>query len=309
MRRLAALFLCLTGATAHAQGPPPSATPAPAVAATPSPGLAAAGISAAMGEAEAQRCEEKIQSARRDTLARYETALADLQIGLQKAADLEGALAVRAERQRAAQSGELNEANFVAEPKALRAIQVQLAQRAQDIVAQLVQESIPRLLELKKQLTVAGRLDEAVTVRDAIERLQNKHLAVIHPDPNLAVPVEALLRTYAADRARGDAVYQGQKVLVRGTIAGYRPDPADPKRYLIYLASGTSNAGWIQCAFSTNEYRFRDEKQFNAQFLLMSPKSGDATPLRLVRGSAIDVLGTCTGWDETVRLDRCELAK
>src|SRR4029434_11040784 len=55
-----------------------------------------------VGESEGQKYEERIASVQRDVLGRYDDSLAELQLGFQKAADLEGALAVRAERQRVA---------------------------------------------------------------------------------------------------------------------------------------------------------------------------------------------------------------
>ena len=51
-----------------------------------------------LGESEALKCEEKIASVRRDVLGKYEDSLGELQATLQKAADLEGSLAVRALR-------------------------------------------------------------------------------------------------------------------------------------------------------------------------------------------------------------------
>lgn len=307
-RRAASLAFLCTALSLYGQPPgatPNPAAPTPTAAATPSP----TAVPASLGEAEARKCEEKIASAKRDVMNRYDSALVDLQTSFQKAADLEGALAVRTERQRAAQSGDLTEANFVAEPKTLRALQVQMATRAQDLISQLVQETVPRLVELKKQLTVAGRLDEAVDVRTTIERLQNTYLAVVHPEPNTVLPVETILRAYAADRARGDAVYKGQKIVVRGTVAGYRPDPNDNKQYLVYLSAGSTAAGYIQCSFRTNEVRFREEKQFNAQYLIATPRDNESVPIKLQRGSAVDISGMCDGWDETVRLSRCEFSR
>jgi hypothetical protein len=261
-----------------------------------------------VGEMEAQRCEEKIASAQRDVLGRYDAALQELQVTMQKAADLEGALAVRAERQRVASTATLTEAHFVAEPKALRALQMQMATRMQELVAQLVQETVPRLAEIKRQLTVAGRLDEAVAIRTAIEKLQNNYLEVVHPDPGTVLSVDTILRAYGADRTRADAVYKNQKVLVRGTVVGFRLDPADARQYVVYLSPGAAATGWIQCGFSTADFRFREEKQFNSQFLVVTGKDIE-TPLRLQRGSAVDVAGTCAGWDEFVRLTRCQFQK
>ena len=43
--------------------------------------------------------------------------------------------------------------------------------------------------------------------------------------------------------------------------------------------------------------------------LVVSTKDNDSAPVRLQRGSAIDVSGTCTGWDEAVKMNKCEFAK
>ncbi len=301
MRRVLFSFALLRAIAfaALAQAPP---APAPAAPAPAAPAVA----NPASGEA--QRCEERIASVQRDVLSKYDAALSELQTALQKAADLEGALAVRTERERAVREGALTEAHFVAEPKTLRALQIQTASKAQELISYVVQETVPRLVEMKKQLTVAGRLDEAVAVRGSIERLQNNFLAVIHPDPGTPVSADAILRAYAADKTRADAVYKGQKVMVRGSVVGFRQDPADSKQYLIYIASGTAPSSWVTCAFPVGEYRFREEKQFT-QILVVSTKDNDPPPLRLQRGSAVDVVGTCAGWEDTVRLNRCEFAK
>ena len=122
-----------------------------------------------LGETEALKCEEKIASVVRDVLGKYEDGLGELLNNLQKAADLEGALTVRAERARVAQEHTLNERNFVAEPKSLRTLQTQQVAKMQELVAQIVQDAMPKLVELKKSFTVAGKLDDAVAVRTALE--------------------------------------------------------------------------------------------------------------------------------------------
>ena len=126
-----------------------------------SPAMAAPG-SVNIGESEALKCEEKIASVQRDVMGKYEDGLGELQGNLQKAADLEGALAVRAERQRLAQEHTLSERNLVAEPKALRTLQAQQLAKMQELVAQIVQDALPKLIELKQSMTVAGKLDEVV---------------------------------------------------------------------------------------------------------------------------------------------------
>src|SRR5260221_595981 len=150
---------------------------------------------AAAGEAEAQKCEDRIATVQRDVLNKYDDSLAELQLALQKSADLEGALAVRAERERLSKEQTLSDKDFVAEPKGLRTLQTQTAGKVQDLVGQWVRDTVPKLIELKKQLTVAGKIHEALAGPGPIERFQNRYLPATPGDPGsilsagtLAVP-------------------------------------------------------------------------------------------------------------------------
>ena len=270
--------------------------------ATPSPAQ-----SAAAGEAEAQKCHERAAAVRRDVFGKYESALGELQSTLQKSADLEGALAVRAERTRIAAEQTLIEKDYVAEPKSLRALQVQTISRLQDLLTQLVAETVPKLVELKRQLTVTGKLDDAVAVRTAIETLQNSYLPAARVANGAAMAADALVTAYSADRNRADKIYKGQKLIVRGVVAGFRIDPEDSKIYHIFLTGGASG-GWVQCAFSGGDHKFREEKSAYAPpALLITTKDGEG--VRVQKGAGLDVRGICEGWDETVRLSRCEVAR
>ena len=263
--------------------------------------------SAAAGEAEAQKCEDRIAAVRRDVLNKYEDALAELQTTLQKGADLEGAVAVRAERQRLAGDPVLSDQNFVVEPKALRTLQTQTAGRLQDLVTQLVAETVPKLVELKRQLTVLGKLEDAIVVRGAIEKLQNGNLPATRVEPGSIVGADALIVAYGGDRVRADKIYKGQKIVVRGAVGAFRPDPADSKSYQVFLAGGVGG-GWVQCSFHVGDNRFREEKAgANVSLLVITGKEGDT--VRLQKGSAIEVRGICEGWDEVVRLAKCEIAR
>lgn len=269
----------------------------------------AAAQTGAVGEAEAQKCEERIASVQRDVLMKYDDALAELQLGFQKTADLEGALAVRTERQRLAADQSLSDKNFVNEPRTLRTLQAQTVAKAQELVTALVSETLPKLVELKKQLTVAGKLDDAVAVRGAIEKLQNAHLPAVRPEAGSVIGAETLLVAYGGDRARADKMYKGQKITVRGTVGGFRQDPADGRHYQVFLTGGSSG-GWVQCSFLAGENRFREERAaFNTPVLVITGKDNDAGAIRLQKGSPLDVRGVCEGWDEVVRLGRCEIPR
>ena len=276
-------------------------SPAPAA---PGP---AAGVS--LGESEALKCEDKIASVRRDVLGKYEDALGELQNTLQKAADLEGALAVRDERARLAQDHTLTERNYVTEPKSLRTLQTQSVTKMRELVGQIVADTVPKLVELKKSLTVAGKLDEAVAVRTAIEKLQNSHVPVARADAGSVVPADTLLVAYSGDRSRADKTYKGQRITVRGVVTGFRPDPADAKFYHVYLTGG-AGSGWVQCAFGANEYRIHEDKNaIGTPVLIISPKDTDSARITITKGQTLDIRGVCEGLDEVVRLGKCDVPR
>ncbi len=294
-------YICLTVFCAAAR----VSQTAPAPAAAPS---AVDANAASLADVETQRCQDKIANVQRDTLNKYEDGLQELQNTFQKAADLEGAIAVRTERQRLAAESILTEKNFVNEPKALRALQMQTVARIKDLVTQLVQESVPRLIELKKSLTVAGKLDEAVAVRTSIEQLQNSFVPISRAEAGSVVTAETVLQAYAGDRPRADKQYKGQRLTVRGVLGGYRQDPNDSKNYFLYLTGGSLGDAWVQCSFPASDFRFREENQFSGSFLVINSKDYPSG-LRVQKGQTLDIRGTCEGWDELVKLSKCDLPK
>jgi len=261
---------------------------------------------ASLGESEAKKIEERIATVRRDLLSKYETQLGDLQLQLQKLADLEGAIAVRDERARVHTEQALSDANFATEPKSLRSLQQTTLGKMNDLVSGVVAESLPKLVELKKQLTVDGRLDDALAVRQCIERLQNANVPIRRAEAGSFVPAETLLRAYGADRARADSTYKGVRIAVRGVVAGYKLDPENGKSLLVYLTGGTST-GWVQCSFNLAQWRYREDRSTSAVILVLIPKDG--SEVRTAKGSQMDILGDCTGWDEVVKLTKCDVPR
>jgi hypothetical protein len=258
----------------------------------------------ATGEAEAAKCLDRIAAVRREVLGKYEDQLGELLGQFQKAADLEGALAVRAERQRVHAEQTLSEMNLVTEPRALRTLQQQSATRIEELSAAVVAETVPRLVELKKSLTIAGQFDEAVAVRALISKLQNDLVPLARPANGELVPADTLLTAYAADRARADQAYKDARLTVRGTLVTYRIDPTDTRRGTVYLgkAGGT---GWIACVFES-AVRFREDKAFNTAALVLTNSAGQVLA-RWQPGQTVEIQGTCEGFEDVVRLAKCEL--
>ena len=261
---------------------------------------------ASLGESEVQKIEDRIATVRRDLLSKYETQLGELQLQLQKIADLEGSVAVRDERTRAHAEQALSDANFATEPKSLRTLQQTMLTRMNDLVSGVVAESLPKLVELKKQLTVDGRLDDALAVKQSIERLQNANVPIRRAEAGGMVPAETLLRAYGADRSRADKTYKGVRIAVRGIVAGYKLDPENGKSLLVYLSGGTT-AGWAQCAFNLAQWRYREDRSASGMILVLIPKDGGE--VRVSKGTQMDILGDCTGWDEIVKLTKCDVPR
>ena len=261
---------------------------------------------ASLGESEAHKIEDKIANVRRDLLSKYEMQLGELQLQLQKVADLEGAVTVRDERTRVHSEQALSIANFASEPKSLRSLQQTTLNKMNDLVSGTVAESLPKLVELKKQLTVDGKLDDALAVKQSIERLQNANVPIIRAEAGGMVPAETLLRSYGADRARADKTYKGVRIAVRGVVAGYKLDPENGKSLLVYLTGGTS-AGWVQCAFNLAQWRYREDRIASGNILILIPKDGGE--VRVSKGAQMDILGDCTGWDEMVKLTKCDVPR
>jgi hypothetical protein len=274
--------------------------------------LAAAGAYAQVltppniGEAEAQRVEEKIATVRRDVLGKYELSLGELQNQFQKAADLDGALAVRSERTRLNTEQALSEKNLVNEPKSLRNLQESTLRRMQDLVSGVVNEAVPKLVDYKKQLTVEGKLDEAVAVRQAIERLQNANVPVTRAEAGGIVGAETILQAYSADRSRADKTYKGVRFVVRGLNGGYRIDPNDAKSLHVFVG-GQNTTGWVQCSFNLAQWRYREEKIGAVTYLVLIGRDGGET--RLGKGLQVDILGDCHGWDELVKMTKCDVSR
>jgi hypothetical protein len=257
-------------------------------------------------ETEARKCEERIAAAQRDALTKYETALQDLLATAQKAADLEAALTIRDEVRRVASEGALTDKHLVPSPSNLRTLQQQTLERLRDMVSHLVQEILPKLVEMKKSLTVAGRLDEALAVRGEIERLQNHYLPIVTANDSSVTTAETLLTAYAADRARADKIFKGQRIVVRGVVGGYRPDPADSRTFHLFLTGGAAG-GWVQ-AFVGGDLLVREERSARSgSVLVIAPPQGD--PVRVQKGQTFELRGVCEGFDETVRLVKCELLR
>lgn len=261
-------------------------------------------------QVEVERSERNIKAVRVEICNRYEKKLSELRAAFQKAADLEGALAVRAEEQRIASETDrpLEPRHLVEEPRGLREIQTELVGKQAEMIAQIVVEAVPKLVEMKKNLTVAGKLDEAVEVRAAILRLQDAMSPPQRVAANAQVNVEEVYQAYQSSKERADKIYRGVKVLLRGRVAGVRPDPREPGSLSLVLYGGVEGA-LVDCAFPVGEYRVREERQGQAVVYVVAHGNNDSGALRVQRGAVAEFAGRCDGSDGGLRFSGCGLPR
>ena len=252
------------------------------------------------------RVERRIQEVRVEVGNRYEKKLGELRAGFQKLGDLENAVVIRDEERRLVGADiALDPQYLVQEPRLLREAQVELLGKQKEMLTQVVQESLPKLLELKKTLTISGRLDEALEVRRSIADLQDIVSPAEKVENGTLVAAEDLYQTFQSSRPRAEKMYKGRSLMLRGKVAGVRPDPRDPSATVLVVFGG-GDGMFIDCAFS-GDYRIAEARQGSSVGYSLSKGSNDPNPAKLTRGAVVEISGRCEGWDAGVRFGNCSL--
>ena len=259
-----------------------------------------------VARAEVERCDRRLREVKIEIVHKYELELGKLRQSYQKSADLEGALVIREEERRVALDQALETGHVKAEPRALREIQEGLVQRQGELVTQVVLESLPRLVEAKRQLTIAGRLDEALEVRGVINRLQKQLGPAQRASDGTAVSAEELAQAYQADRDRADKMYRGVRLLLSGRVWGIRPEGSSG----VLQLSGGSEGSVVECGFSSGEYRWVQETQGATVLVGLQSVGTKALVWKGARGVGMELQGRCEGWgDGGPRLGGCTISK
>jgi hypothetical protein len=261
---------------------------------------------------EVEKSERQIREVRVEIGNRYEKRLTELKSAYQKAADLENALIVRAEAQRVETEPNhpLEAHHIVEEPRLLKEAQMELLSKQTEMILQIVQMIVPKLVELKRTLTVSGKLDEAVEIRTTIQRLQEAASPAQRLPDNSLVSAEEVVQNYQTSRERGDKCYRGVRLTLRGKVVGIKPDPKDASVNILALFGGTEGA-IVECSFSSPEYRVREEKMGQNLYYVVSRSNADpsAPTLRAQRGGVVEITGRCEGYEGAVRFGGCSYPK
>jgi hypothetical protein len=61
------------------------------------------------------------------------------------------------------------------------------------------------------------------------------------------------------------------------------------------------------CSFNLTQWRYREDRVGAGNILVLIPKDG--TEVRMAKGAQTDILGDCAGWDEMVKLTKCDVPR
>jgi len=263
-------------------------------------------------QTDVERSEVQIREVRVEFGNRYEKKLAELKLVYQKAADLENALVVRGEEKRVETEPNrpLETRHLVEEPRLLKDAQMELLAKQTEMITQIVQAIVPKLLEVKKKLTMDGKLDDAVEVRSMIQRLQDASSPAQRLSNNSVVAAEEVFQAYQSSRDRADKTYRGPRLNLRGKVVGIRPDPKETGAFTLVLFGGAEGA-LVDCAFSQTDYRVREERVGQNVFFVVARSNPDpaVASLRVQRGTVVDIIGKCEGFEGSVHFGGCTLPK
>lgn len=263
-------------------------------------------------QTDVERSEVQIREVRVEFGNRYEKKLAELKLIYQKAADLENALVVRGEEKRVEiePNRPLETRHLVEEPRLLKDAQMELLAKQTEMITQIVQAIVPKLLEVKKKLTMDGKLDDAVEVRSMIQRLQDASSPAQRLANNSVVAAEEVFQAYQSSRDRADKTYRGPRLNLRGKVVGIRPDPKETGAFTLVLFGGAEGA-LVDCGFSQTDYRVREERVGQNVFFVVARSNPDpaAASLRVQRGAVVDIIGKCEGFEGSVHFGGCTLPK
>lgn len=121
------------------------------------------------------QCDELVLQRIAPSQTLYANELAALMKMFQTKGDLENALAVKKEKERAGKERRIEDGNIVHTPVELQNLQLKYRAAQGKIAQQTAKEFLTKLEARKKKLTLEGKLDEALAVKKDIEKIQRRY--------------------------------------------------------------------------------------------------------------------------------------
>ncbi len=124
------------------------------------------------------RCDDEIRKQSAPIRERYQEDLDALAKSYQAQGDLDNLLAVKSEQERFSKSAKIDLPDIVRTPQKLRELQEKYRESFSKTARSVARQHVADLEELKRTLTVDGKLDEAIAVQSQIRALKQKYMIV-----------------------------------------------------------------------------------------------------------------------------------
>ena len=169
-------------------------------------------------------CEEAIRQKRVALQAQYVGELEALEKSFQAKGALEDLFASKGERERFLNGGMIDESNFVESPAELLALQSKHLDLQAQVSLTVAEEMLKSLEQMKQRLTIEGNLEQALTVKKDIERLNNRFAGISDIAQERAgipsyVTTESLAGWWPLDGNANDASKFGSHGKITGAVS------------------------------------------------------------------------------------------
>lgn len=246
-----------------------------------------------------QACEALVQTDQKKNHLLYEKELKEMLTEFQMEGNLEAYLAVREEIRRFERDPTLHSSNLVDFPEELRFLQLEHIRLDLEIVADAVLGFSELLNPKKRELTIAGKIDEAIVVMNQVSTIREKFKPQLDELRDqlsvdiIPISAENLAKAYARNENRANRMYMGKTVRVTGNVRRIDQSLTDRYDYKIELTAGEHRVPVVVTLNTKGEKKKPDLTGIgsNQQFILMDGE--DKLTLRV--GMKITVDGICQG--------------
>jgi hypothetical protein len=230
-----------------------------------------------------EACDKDVAARRKDLLLKYRVELAVLKTRVQEEGDLDGLLATDKEYKRALTLDALNEQDLVTKPEILRELQRKYIGQLANVERATATEHIERLKETKRQLTVAGKIADAVGTQKDIEKLEAKYLGG-----------GGTSGVGDTGGSTDDVVEQCERAIRERTAKMY----AEYEQQLAHLAANYQKRGELEklLVVKSEQERFGRVKQIALRDLVEAPDELAQLQAKYQQGPEVVKLAVATEW-------------
>lgn len=220
----------------------------------------------------------------------------------QQEGELDAYLVARDEIRRFEKERSLRKEHLVGEPKDLAWLQQFFIGSSFETAHQIAEKHTALLLPLQRSLTRAGKIDEALRVRQVVAEIRNQHKeayewALARQKEGVpSIPAASLAGLYKRDMALADRMLRGKTYRIEGRLADFGIDMSNGRIFRIVLGDAAVGALKVEGEFSMTDYLFKTSSAGERMTATIERHNSDQfLPLSLHRGATFSFIGQIDG--------------